>query len=218
MICLFGGTFDPVHVGHVHAARSVCDALALAEIRLLLSARPGHRDAPGASVTQRWEMLRLACAEDPRLVPDDTEIRRAQRAGRPSYTVETLEELRAARPEIALAWVVGSDAYRDLATWHRWRDVFALANLVVVKRPGAPLALTGELAAITRERTVSGPLQHPAGGVLVLETAMQDVSATGIRRALAAGGAAAAEAAHLLPGAVYTYINQYHLYGVVSDP
>ncbi|MFW6092992.1 MAG: nicotinate-nucleotide adenylyltransferase [Pseudomonadota bacterium] len=217
MICLFGGTFDPVHAGHLHAARTVCETLELARIRLLLSARPGHRDAPGASVKQRWDMLVLACADDARLVPDDTEVRRAERLGRPSYAIETLEELRARAPGEPLTWVVGSDAYRALGEWHRWRELFDLANLVVLRRPGAPLRLDGELARLTAERTVAEPPQSPAGGVYMLEAPMLAISATEVRAALAAGGAGAGNVADLLPAAVYTYIKQYHLYGVVSD-
>lgn len=220
MICLLGGTFDPVHVGHLHAARSVCDALRLTAIRLLLSARPGHRGAPGASVSQRWDMLKLACADDDRLVPDDLEVRRARRVGRPSYTVETLLEIRAAAPEAVVAWVVGSDAYREITTWFRWREVLTLANLVVLQRPGAPMALPEELEALTRERQVDCDFRAPAGAVRVLDLPMLDVSATAVRGALAESGrnpAMARHAADLLPPAVYTYINQYHLYGVVSD-
>lgn len=221
MICLFGGTFDPVHAGHVHAAGAVCEALALAKIHMLLSARPGHRDEPGASVAQRWRMLELACADDPRLYPDDTEVRRAQRLGRPSYTVETLEEYRREAPDAALVWVVGSDAYRDIGSWHRWREVFELSNLLVLNRPGAPLRLSGELAAITRARRLPGPPDRPAGGVLILDAPMRDVSATRIRRALSAATSAEEQmserAEDLLPPAVYTYIKQHHLYGVVSD-
>lgn len=215
MICLFGGTFDPVHVGHVHAARSVCDALGLHEIRLVLSARPGHRGETGASVADRWVMLELACAEDPRLVPDAIEVRRAQALGRPSYTVETLQELRRGAPAEVLGWVVGSDAYREITTWHRWRELFELANLVVLHRPGAPLDLPDELAELTEARRISGPPEQPAGGVLVLDLPMLPVSATAIRRALAEGDPSVAD---LLSPAVYTYIKRYHLYGVVSDP
>lgn len=221
MICLFGGTFDPVHAGHVHAAGAVSDALALAKIHMLLSARPGHRDEPGASVDQRWRMLELACADDPRLYPDDTEVRRARRLGRPSYTVETLEEYRRQAPDAVLVWVVGSDAYRDLGTWHRWREVFELCNLLVLNRPGAPLQLSGELAAITQARRLSGAPGEPAGGVLVLDAPMRDVSATRIRQALRAATPAgerfSAAVEDLLPPAVYTYIKQHQLYGVVSD-
>jgi nicotinate-nucleotide adenylyltransferase len=222
LICLFGGTFDPVHLGHLHAARVVCDALRLSAIRLLLSARPGHRAEPGASAAQRWQMLQLACAGDARLLPDDTEVRRAAAVGRPSYTVETLEELRAAHATAVISWVVGSDAYRDIMTWHRWRDLFDLTNLVVLQRPGAASRLDGELARLTAERRLAGPPADPAGGVLMLEVEMKEISSTAIRRALAGVGQAgvdrpAAAVADLLPAAVYTYIKNHHLYGVVSD-
>ncbi len=214
MICLFGGTFDPVHVGHVHAAAAVCDALALAEIRMLLSARPGHRGRTGAGVSHRWNMLALACAGDRRLVPDDTEVGRAERAARPSYAVETLEQVRGRHPDAVVAWVVGSDAYAELATWHRWEDLLTLGNLIVLRRPGAPLDLPAEIAALTRARQVVGRLTASAGGVLLLEAPMLDVSASRIRQMLSEGDRAVAD---LLPPAVYTYITKYHLYGVVSD-
>lgn len=220
MICLFGGTFDPVHVGHVHAARRVCDRLDLPAIRMLLSARPGHRGATGASAAQRWDMLKLACAADGRLVPDDTELRRAERLGRPSYTVETLEELRGTAMDAVIAWVVGSDAYRELTEWHRWREVFELANLVVLHRPGAELSLTGPLESLTRERRVAR-LEARAGQVLVLDAPMLDVSATAVRELLAGaaqdGTRNTTQVADLLPPAVYTYIKEHHLYGVISD-
>jgi len=220
LICLFGGTFDPVHVGHVHAARRVCDRLGLDAIRMLLSARPGHRGATGASAARRWDMLKLACAEDGRLVPDDTELRRAERLGRPSYTVETLEELRAGAADAVIAWVVGSDAYREFADWHRWREVFELANLVVLHRPGAELSCSEPLETMTRQRRVAR-LDARAGQVLVLDTPMLDVSATAVRELLAGTPHGdrrdTTQVADLLPPAVYTYIKEHHLYGVIRD-
>lgn len=187
---------------------------------MLLSARPGHRDEPGAGVAHRWRMLELACAGDPRLVPDDTEIRRAERLGRPSYAVETLEEIRERHPGAVIAWIIGSDAYRELTTWHRWRDMFTLTNLVVLHRPGAPLDLPEELAALTRRRSIDAAPREPAGGVLILDLPMRDISATEIRQRLSGGhgGENHRRIADLLPRAVYTYISEYHLYGVVSDP
>jgi nicotinate-nucleotide adenylyltransferase len=218
LICLFGGTFDPVHVGHLHAARVVCDALNLTRIRMVLSARPGHRDEPGASVAERWRMLELACAADDRLLPDDIEIRRAERLGGRSYTVETLEALRADHPDVVLSWVLGSDAYAGLERWHRWRELFELANLVVLRRPGSEWTLPDELSTLTRERRIERAPDTAAGGVLILTAAMLNVSATRIRRALRAGeGDANGTVADLLPATVYTYITNHHLYGVVSD-
>lgn len=214
MIGLFGGTFDPVHLGHLHAAISVCDALALHRIHLLLAARPGHRDAPVAAVEHRWRMLQLACAADARLVPDDREIRRARRLARPSWTVETLEEIRGELPDEPLVWVIGSDAYRGLPTWHRWADVLDLTHLVVLRRPGAPLDLPGPLAALTAERRVRVLPKVPAGAVLVLDLPMRPISSTAVRAALAAG----APTGDLLPADVCTYINDHRLYGVRSDP
>lgn len=216
MICLFGGTFDPVHLGHLHAATTVRDALRADAVRMLLAARPGHRDTPGASAEHRWAMLKLACRDQPGLEPDATELRRAERLGRPSYTVETLEALRADQPGAVVNWVIGSDAYREIRTWHRWREVFDLCNLVVLRRPGAALDLDPTLARLTGERRLEGPPRAPAGGVMVLDAAMLDVSATEVRKALAETKNASA-VADLLPPGVYTYINEYHLYGVLSD-
>ncbi|MBX3708020.1 MAG: nicotinate-nucleotide adenylyltransferase [Pseudomonadales bacterium] len=214
MIGLLGGTFDPIHLGHLHAARSVCVALALERIRLLLAARPGHRAAPVASIEHRWRMLELACADDPRLVADDREVRRAARLARPSYTVDTLEELRAEAPDEALCWVVGSDAYRGLLGWHRWPDILTLAHLVVLQRPGVPLDLPEALARLSDERRVETVPSTGAGSVLFLELPMLAISASAVRAALAGG----ASVADLLPPAVCTYITNHRLYGVASDP
>jgi nicotinate-nucleotide adenylyltransferase len=201
---LFGGTFDPVHVGHVHAAEAVCDALGLTEIRLVLSARPSHRGVTLATLEDRWQMLCLACEGHPRLVPDDREVRRT----RPSYTVETLEEIRAEHPRQSLAWVVGSDAFALLPSWYRWRDVLRLANLVVLKRPGHPLELNREMTALTETRRVDSLTDCHEGGILILDDVMVDVAAANIRRTIAAGGTVA----HLLPESVANYIRQHGLY------
>ncbi len=204
MICLFGGTFDPVHLGHLHAARTVCRALALREIRLVLSARPSHRPGPSASLAHRWAMLELACADDPRLVPDDREMRRRG----PSYTVETLEALRAEQPQACITWVMGSDAYALLPAWYRWREILELANLVVLARPGSFPALDPRMERFTRAHRTDSLAGRRCGGILVLEAPMKEISAAEIRSALAAGRAVA----HLLPDPVATYIRTHHLY------
>jgi nicotinate-nucleotide adenylyltransferase len=215
LICLFGGTFDPIHLGHLHAARSVCEALALDRINLLLSARPGHRGAPGASIEHRWRMLELACADDARLVPDDREILRARRLARPSWTVETLEELRAEQgAHGALLWVIGSDGFRDLPTWHRWERILELSHLVLLRRPGAPLLLGAPMAEVLRTRRTAGLPEGAAGRIVVLDLPMLPISATAVRAALAAGQ----PTGDLLPPAVCTYISRHQLYGVRSDP
>jgi len=214
LICLFGGTFDPVHLGHLHAALSVCEAFSLERVNLLLSARPGHRAPPVATMAHRWRMLEIACEQDPRLCADDREVRRAVRLARPSYTVETLEEIRRDAPTEPILWVVGSDAYQDLLGWHRWEAIFELAHLVVLQRPGEPLVLPALLAAVTQARRAAGRPAGPAGDVLFLDLPMRPISATAVRAALAAGETTD----DLLPVAVYTYISEHNLYGVRSVP
>ena len=205
MICLFGGTFDPVHNGHLHAAETVVAALGVDEIRLVLSARPSHKDRTGASLEHRWAMLQLACADRPQLVPDDREIRRQ----RPSYTVETLEAVRAEAPDEDLAWVIGSDAFALLETWYRWQEVLELANLIVLRRPGEFPAMSERMTAYTEAHLVDSLAGCHKGGIFMLEDAMQEVSAQSVRAELAAGR----DVAHLIPQPVALYIRDNHLYG-----
>jgi nicotinate-nucleotide adenylyltransferase len=204
LICLFGGTFDPVHLGHLHAAEAVCDALGVSEVRLVLSARPSHRERTSASMEHRWAMLQLACAGHPRLVPDDREMRRS----RPSYTVDTLEELHHEQPGVPLWWVIGSDAFALLPSWHRWERVLELASLIVLKRPGHPLELDPVLEALLERCRVESVVDVRAGGILILSRPMEDVAARDIRAALAAGK----PVGHLLPEPVANYISRHHLY------
>lgn len=204
MICLFGGTFDPIHLGHLHAAETVCDALALTEIRLVLSARPSHKNTTGAGLADRWSMLCLACAEHPRLLPDDRESNR----DRPSFTVDTLLELRVEHPSAALCWVVGSDAYALLPSWYRWQEVLELANLVVLKRPGHPMKLDDTMAGLTRSHRVGSLERRRQGGILLLEEPMRELSAQAVRAAIAEGR----DVAHLLPEPVANYITKHGLY------
>lgn len=205
MICLFGGTFDPVHLGHLHAAERVLENLPVAEIRLLLSARPSHKASTGASVQDRWAMLSAACAERPGLVADNREARR----NKPSYTVDTLLEFRAEHPKEALTWVIGSDAYALLPSWYRWEAVLELANLVVLARPGPFPTLDPTMSAVTAQHRVADLRGCHKGGILLLEDAMEEVSAAEIRERIAAG----ATVSHLLPAVVANYISTRHLYG-----
>jgi nicotinate-nucleotide adenylyltransferase len=204
LICLFGGTFDPVHNGHIHAAEAVVAALDLAEIRLVLSARPSHKDSTGASLEQRWTMLQQACADRPALTPDDREMHRS----RPSYTVETLEAIRLETPGEDLAWVIGSDAYALLDTWYRWQEVLTLANLIVLRRPGEFLKMSEQMAAYTEAHQVESLVDCHKGGIFMLEDSMQEVSAQVIRAELAAGR----DVSHLIPSPVALYIRDNHLY------
>ncbi|HEY5644446.1 MAG TPA: nicotinate-nucleotide adenylyltransferase [Pseudomonadales bacterium] len=205
MICLFGGTFDPIHLGHLHAADVVCRALDLVEIRLVLSARPSHRMATGASLEHRWAMLQLACEDDARFVPDDREMRR----DRPSYTVETLEAVRSEMPGARLCWVIGSDAYAMLPSWHRWQEVLKLANLVVLARPGPFPTLDERMQRLTEAHRVASLSGCRSGGVLLVDNAMKQIAAADIRAAIAEGR----DVSDLLPLRVANYIRDHQLYG-----
>ena len=129
---LYGGTFDPVHLGHLQVARTVARRLG-APVHLLPSADPPHRAAPGATADQRAHMLELAIAGDPALRLDPRELRRDS----PSYTVDTLAEVRAeVGPDTPVVWILGIDSVLQLPTWHGWERLPALANLLGVQRPG----------------------------------------------------------------------------------
>lgn len=184
---LYGGTFDPVHAGHLAVARAARAALGV-DIAFLPAADPPHRAAPGASAQQRARMLDLAIAGEPGFAVDRREL---QRAG-PSYTVDTLRELRAELgPAVPVAWLVGADAFRGLPEWHHWLALFDLAHFVVAVRPGHGLdALPTVLAEACAGRWTprAADLEAgPAGGLLRLDMPLHPASATELRRRLRAG-------------------------------
>lgn len=210
---VLGGRFDPVHYGHLRAANEVRERLSLAELRLVPAGDPPHRGAPVASAADRLAMLRLAVEEFPELKIDTREIDR----GGKSYTFDTLAELRGECPARPLALIVGVDTFAELPTWHRWRDLFDLAHVVVVTRPGTSLedALQGDLADEWKKRHAPAktPLESTlAGAIFSAPVTPQPISATAIRAALARDASGIREVRGLLPPAVLTYIDQHQLY------
>ena len=193
----FGGTFDPVHVGHLHAARSVGNALGVPSVTLVLAAQPPHR-AAAANTADRWEMLRLAVSGDAALAACDIELRR----GGPSYSIDTIESLGDGDP---IAWIVGSDGLDTFATWHRFRAFAERCHIVVVVRPGTAVV---PLPGFSRVDDPACLARRERGCLFVLSRPMLDVSATRIRQILSRGGDASA----LLPSPVWTYIKQRGLY------
>lgn len=184
---LYGGTFDPVHAGHLAVARAARAALG-AEVAFLPAADPPHRSAPGASALQRARMLELAILGEPGFRVDRREL---ERAG-PSYTVDTLREVRAeAGPAAPLAWLVGADAFRGLPTWRDWPDLLALAHFVVAVRPGHDLeSLPTELAEACAGRWAGAPAdldRVPSGSVFRLAMPLHPASATELRERLRTG-------------------------------
>ena len=210
---ILGGTFDPVHFGHLALARDLVAALPLSAVRFIPAGSPPHRAKPVASAADRFAMVELAVKGDARLEADAREI---ERPG-PSYTVLTLEELRAAAPARPLALIVGADAFLGIPSWHRWRELFELAHVVVVARPGTAFDLARSPPLQQEwERRRSGDtaalLAAPAGAIIVQPVTPHDISASAIRATLARGAAGIEAARGLLPPAVLAYIERNQLY------
>ena len=185
-VVVFGGTFDPVHRGHVDAARDARLALGIADFRLLPAGDPPHRSHTGAPAEDRLAMLALAIKGEEGLGIDRSEL---DRPG-PSYMVDTLTALRPEAGEHPLVLVVGQDAANGLDQWHRWTELLHLAHLVVVTRPGEQPRYAGTLAQVLDEARVADPqaLQRaPAGYTLDLPIAENDISSTELRARLRAG-------------------------------
>jgi len=212
-IGILGGTFDPIHYGHLRLAEELAGTLKLDQVCFVPSGTPPHRAAPGVPAEHRLAMVELAAAGNPRFSVDGRELRRAG----PGYTFDTLAELRAeaggTRP---LALLVGADAFLEFATWHRWHEIFGLAHIAIAHRPGYPVERWAErmpqpLAREYSARLMQQPLAThlaPAGGVVVVPFTALDISATAVRDMLRAG----ASPRYLLPDTVLDYIQTHRLY------
>ncbi|MBI3896685.1 MAG: nicotinate-nucleotide adenylyltransferase [Gammaproteobacteria bacterium] len=208
MIGLLGGTFDPIHYGHLRPAHEVKERLALSAVHLIPAAVPPHRAPPIATAAQRLRMVELAVAEFPGLIADDCELRR----GNVSYTVTTLAALRAELGSTPLCLLLGTDAFAGLATWHRWQELFELAHLVVMQRPGQALPVPAALPVWARQRLQTDAknlAELPAGGILFVDVTPHSVSATELRATIARGEEPLPT---ILPPAVWDYIRHNRLY------
>jgi len=223
-IGIFGGTFDPIHIGHLRTAVELRKALGLSEMRLIPSATPPHREQPESSAEHRLAMLKLALelktqerqqapeniqkSCEPGLVADGRELRRDGL----SYTIDTLKELRAEKgPETPLHLCIGMDSLIDLNQWHQWRELTDIAHIVVAARPGWHLPKSGEVLEFVRAHRATDCTElqkSPAGKLLIMEMTLLPISATGIRQALRRGESIR----YLVPDAVIDYIRQHQLY------
>ncbi|WP_018412335.1 nicotinate-nucleotide adenylyltransferase [Methyloversatilis thermotolerans] len=208
---VFGGTFDPVHIGHLRLAEEAREALGLARVRWIPAGQPWHRAPPRTSPQHRLGMVRAAIAGNDAFEADGSEVA----AGRPSYTVDTLAALRTAEGDLRpLVLILGTDAFSALHTWHRWRELFGLAHIGLASRAGQSVdaltldpALTAELAARASDNK-QDLRDAPAGRIVRFDMTPLAVSATDIRARLAHG----ASVRYLLPDAVLEYIRQQRLY------
>ncbi len=207
MIGIFGGTFDPIHFGHLRPALEVFQDLRLEQLRWIPAGQPPHRDSPDASIEQRLDMLRLALQDIPQSVVDECEV---QRPG-PSYMFDTLTMLRQRFAETGLALILGMDAFNGLPGWHRWQELLNLAHIIVCSRPDVDLAASAELHAMIAASRVDdiSRLHDSHGGLIYIHpvTALP-ISATEIRGICKQGKSPR----FLLPANVCDYIEQNGLY------
>ena len=221
LLGIFGGTFDPVHIGHLRLAEEAREQLDLAEVRWVPAGQPPHRAGPQVTGAHRLALVRAAVADNPAFSVDSAEVESAA----PSYSVTTLERLRAQEGDRPLVLLLGADAFLGFTRWHRWRDIVDLAHLAVLTRPGmhgelcdparmgagSGLHADAELADLIATRRLAPGTsleQRPAGGLVFLPMSPLAVSATDIRTRLREGRSVR----YLLPPSVIDYIAANRLY------
>ncbi len=206
-IAILGGTFNPIHHGHLRVAIEVKEALDLAEVHLIPLLAPPHREPPKVSAHTRFEMIAAATNDESELIADDREIRR----GGISYSVETLRELRAENASTPICMVVGTDAFAHLHTWRDWKELITLAHIVVVHRPGVDLPSDAPANLLLEEfgtDEVADLHASPAGRFMSISIPMLEISSTQIRSILHNG----LSPKYLLPKSVLNIIREHELY------
>ncbi|MDH5178799.1 MAG: nicotinate-nucleotide adenylyltransferase [Gammaproteobacteria bacterium] len=210
MIGIFGGTFDPVHFGHLRTALDVAEQAGLEQVRFIPCGTPAHRPAPLAGPEQRAQMLRMAIADQPGFTLDERELYRVG----PSYMVDTLSSIRQELGAAAsMGLILGMDAFNGLHSWHRWERLIELAHLLVMTRPGwderdinsAPLRA---MLQTHKAETALDCHAGPAGNVIFLQVSQLAISSTGLRQLIRAGR----DIRYFLPDAVCDYIRREGLY------
>ncbi|WP_426994643.1 nicotinate-nucleotide adenylyltransferase [Methylomonas sp. CM2] len=208
MIGVYGGTFNPVHYGHLRTALEVRECLELDDLKMIPCRVPAHRGEPDVSAEHRLRMLELAVAGTPGLSVDRREL---DRPG-PSYMVDTLQSLAAELPGSGLVLFVGADAFTGLEGWHRWRDLFDYAHIVVMTRPGFQPSVLGDFMRARLAARRDELRDARAGKLFFQAVTLLDIAATQIRRIIADG----TNPRFLLPDAVLAYIQQHQLYRASS--
>jgi len=203
-IGIFGGTFDPIHFGHLRPALELCENLKLDTVRMMPCHLPAHRDQPGATTAQRIDMLRLAIGDSTSLEIDTRESDRDSY----SYSVDTLELFRSEFPDAQLLFSMGMDSFARLTQWHQWERLFELAHLVVIDRPGADLSGEEERLLMKHQIADLGQTDALAGSIVMQRVTQWDISATRIRQLRAENR----EIRYLLPESVREYILSHNLY------
>ena len=206
-IGIFGGTFDPIHYGHLRSAFEMLQVLRLSEVRFFPSGDPPHRGSTYATAQLRLEMVRAATAGQPEFVVDDREMRRAG----PSYTIDTLISLRKEHPDASLGLIVGMDAFLGLTSWHRWEELLDLAHIVVAHRPGwrAPdIGALGDIIDRHGTHHIDDLHDNTHGQIHIHAVTQLEISSTEIRDIVAAGR----DPRFLMPDVVRDIIVDNHCY------
>lgn len=206
---ILGGTFDPIHHGHLRLAMELYEALDLSKVHIIPSYEPVHRKVPSASADQRLAMVKCAVAAEPALHADDREIRRQG----PSYMIDTLLSLRGEFPDTPLCLLIGIDAFLGFPSWNRWEEILTLAHIVIAHRPQYHLPSTGIVSDLVKERLqheISYIHENMAGGILLRPITALEISATEIRKLIAMGR----NPRYLLPDEVFNYIKQHGTYSI----
>lgn len=206
-IGILGGTFDPVHNGHLFIARALYSTLDWQEVRFIPCQQPVLKKPTCATAEQRLAMLKLALAAQPGFVIDEQELQRTTL----SYTVDTLVALRKEFGDTPLCLILGSDNLTTLPQWHRWQELITLAHFVIVMRPDYALPTEGLVGKLLVEHQVNNPAvlqQKSAGAIFISDIKPPAISATQIRQQLSQG----LQPQHQLPETVLHYIQQHHLY------
>ena len=211
-IGILGGTFDPIHNGHLRLAIQMRDHLGLESIRLVPSARPPHKGQPGALPGQRAKWIRVAIAGEPGLQLDDRELIRPGM----SYTVDTLESLREELPSTPLCLIMGNDVLAELTSWHRWDELLDFAHIINVPRPGFEDPIPEHLRDWSAKHECMDPAelgQSLAGRVYHCDVPLLDISGTRIRSLITSNESPR----YLLPEDVMRDIEDLGTYGPVND-
>jgi nicotinate-nucleotide adenylyltransferase len=209
MLGILGGTFNPIHNGHLHLAERLQQTLGFEAVRFMPAAIPALKDVPSVSAEQRAGMVKLAIINHPTFEIDTREL---ERAG-PSYTIDSLISLRKELgDEVSICWLIGSDAFAKLNTWHRWSELLNYCHFLVVKRPHSEqLNWNAEVESLLESHETSEveTIKNSASGkILIQEIEALDISSTQIRQHIASKE----NVGNLMPSNVINYIQKYHLY------
>lgn len=208
-IGILGGTFDPIHLGHLRMALELYEALNLTKVHIIPCFRPVHRKDATATSEQRLAMVERAIDNEPALCADPREIQR----GGPSYMIDTLLSLHRDFPNTPLCLLIGIDAFLGFLSWHRWEEILDQSHIIIAHRPHYQLPTTGVIADILQQRLTQETNyihEHLSGGILIRPITALEISATDIRKQIAMGK----NPRYLLPDAVYDYIKQFGIYSV----